>query len=161
MKVTDKLLLFIISTSFLSIGVLVYLFFYPNKFNEINLFGFYNFSVKKVVIVNPIIMQFVYAVTSYCHVIFMTFYSVILSKKVTTHLVFAWAIIWGTIDTIFEIFQLKTVTNETQDNSYLLNIFNKYFENGQFSIMDILFIWLGVISIAIIWQLIQRKTSWG
>lgn len=147
---------FLIASSSLLVGILFYLFLYPEKFRMVS-FGYIDFEPYKLHIKNEYIKFFVYSITSYVYIIFMTFYSVLITNKITTRIIYYWAIFWGVISSIFEILQNKEISSSITSNIWLFNIVNDYLEKGSFDITDILFIWLGVISTIYLWPIINTK----
>jgi hypothetical protein len=145
---------------FLLLGVMTYLFLYPNKFQVITIFSL-SFEPTKIEIKNELLLVFIYAFTSYCHAVFMPLYSVLLTQEYTNKALYFWAIFWGVVDSCFEFLQLKTA-NATQQQeaiyAWFPDRFNRYFESGKFDLSDIIFIWLGVLSVFYLWGKIKEKT---
>lgn len=132
---------FYISTAFLSFGVFLYLFAYPYKFQEINILWIWTFEPYKISVKN-IFLPTIYSLTSYCHVIFIIFFSFFLTK-VTYLSIYVWSGFWGFMDSIFEILQRKN--QEIIEIEYgFLKYIDNYFVYGNFDILDISAIWLGV-----------------
>ena len=154
-----KIKLFIIASIFLLLGVITYLFLYPNKFQVVTIL-WYSFEPSKIEINNELLLVFIYAFTSYCHAVFMPLYSVLLTQEYTNKAIYFWAIFWGVIDSCFEFLQLKTVSVTQQDAiySWFPDRFNRYFESGKFDMSDIIFIWLGVLSVFYLWSKVKEKT---
>ena len=147
---------FLIANAFLLLGIACYVFLYPHKFQIIHL-GFWTFHPPKINIENALLLNFIYAFTSYCYVVFMTFYSVLITSNLSTKAVYQWAIFWGIIASAFELLQLKTATSGAQASDvWLINKVNRYLENGHFDGMDIVFIWLGVVTAVYVWREIKR-----
>jgi len=157
--ISIKKQIFFVATFFLLLGISCYAFLYPNKFHFITL-GNWHIETYKFTLQSSLLLSFIYALTSYCHVVFMTFYSVLITDNLTTRAVIQWSVFWGVIDSIFEILQLKQRSeNATPSNFWLLNNINQYLEKGHFDSSDIAFIWLGVISAICFWWLMTRKIT--
>ena len=154
---------FFIATFFLLLGISCYAFLYPNKFHFITLgnwgsWGNWQIETYKFTLQDGLFISFIYVLTSYCHIVFMTFYSILITNNLTTRAVIQWGFFWGVIDSIFEILQLKESSENTPPaNFWLLNNINRYLENGHFDSGDLVFIWLGVASAIYFWWLITRR----
>ena len=136
--------LFWVANLFLLLGILSYLFLYPDKFKVISIFDFELFTVKKIDFQNTLLLSFVYSFTSFCHVVFMTLYGALLSKKITTQIVIKWAILWGVVDSIFEYGQYSFTFKEE-------GFIGSYFLSGVFDKTDLVAIWVGVILTSSLW----------
>ena len=137
---------FLIASLFLAIGVVCYLFIYPNKFQAFEFYGFY-FEIYKIQIGEGLILTLIYSLTSYCHAVFMTLYSISITTKLSSNIVYQWGFFWGVVDSVFEILQLiNTRDSYINFNSHIMNLAEQFFIDGTFDILDLLFIWLGVIS---------------
>lgn len=84
----------------------------------------------------------------------MPLFSILLTRASSDVAVYSWAIFWGVIDSGFELMQLKTANTEQQNFIFLWlpDNFSRYFELGKFDIYDIIFIWLGVLSVFYLWK---------
>ena len=144
---TDKIL-FLYASFFLCLGFFCYLFLYPYKFQTLSI-GTWAFQPHKIILPSSLLV-FIYSLTSYCHALFMTLFSVVISSNKTNKVLCQWGFFWGIVDSVFEILQLKTVSHtEADPNSspfVLLKTTYHYLESGSFDGTDILFIWLGVFS---------------
>lgn len=151
--------LFATATIFLFLAIMTYLFLYPDKFQMITIFS-WSFKPYKIEIESELLLGFTYAFTSYCHAVFMPLYSILLTQDYTNKSMYFWAIFWGVIDSCFELLQLKTANVTQQDAiySWFPDRFNHYFESGKFDISDIIFIWLGVLSVFYLWKIIKERT---
>ena len=128
----------------LFLGFSIYLFLYPNKFN----YG-YKLSVN-----SPWLLLIIFSITSFCHVFFMTAFSVGMSRQfITTKSIISWGFFWATIDTSFEILQ----SFEKTDFYLGDNLLSRYFNNGFFDINDIVAIWVGFVLVVIALMQILRK----
>lgn len=127
----------------LIIGILTYLFLYPNKFN----YGY------KLVINNPLILTIIYSITDLCHVYFMTAFSVASNQLINLKSIVFWGLFWASIDSVFEILQLS-------NNMHLYigsNALSHYFDSGVFDGYDILAIWMGfILAIIVLSHIIKR-----
>lgn len=146
---------------FLLLGILVYLFFYPAKFQTLTL-GIFQINVYKVEVDNPLLLGFIYAFTSYSHAVFMPIYSVLIMDQCTDKSIFFWAVLWGVVDSLFEVLQLIPVSegNLIKANTWGLERINRYFETGSFDVFDIVFIWLGVLSVFYLWKKIKEDITY-
>ena len=153
-----KIKLLITASIFLLLGIMTYLFFYPNKFQILTM-GSFQIEVYKVTIENPFFLAFIYAFTSYCHAVFMPLFSVLITQEYTDKSVYFWSFTWGVIDSCFELLQLKTISNEEISSLWIFNRFNLYFETGHFDMGDIIFIWLGVFSVIYLWRYMKDSSS--
>lgn len=154
---TLKKQVFLLASFFLVLGVACYFFLYPNKFQVVTI-GWWRIEAYKIEVSNDILLWVIYGLTSYCHIVFMTFYSLVITDNLTTKAVYQWSIFWGVVDSLFEIGQLKQASSEPSifDTWPLSNI-NHYLEAGRFDIGDILFIWLGVLSSIYFWRMLSNK----
>ena len=150
--ICSKKNVFLVATFFLLLGVFCYAFLYPNKFHSISLgewhLVFYKFNIQ-----SAFLLTVIYSLTSFCHIIFMTLYSVVITDNLTFKGVLRWSIFWGVVDSIFEVMQLKEKPeNAVSSGFWLIKKINYYLENGHFDIWDIAVIWLGVIFILLFWK---------
>lgn len=157
MKMSIRKKVFLVATFFLVLGIACYAFLYPNKFHFITL-GSWRIEAYKFNIENGILLTIVYALTSYCHIVFMTFYSILITDNLTTRAVVQWSLFWGVVDSAFEILQLKERSENSESYDFwLFNNINRYLENGHFDWGDLLFIWLGVVSVVYFWRVIHGR----
>lgn len=160
MMICSRKKIFLVATFFLFLGIACYAFFYPNKFHSISL-GDWRIEFYKLKIQSAFFLAIIYSLTSYCHIIFMTLYSVLITDNLTTKGVFRWSIFWGIVDSIFEVLQLKeSAENSVPSDYWLLNNINRYLESGHFDIWDVVVIWLGVISVIFFWRLLCKNSGY-
>lgn len=144
--------IFVVATCFLILGISCYAFIYPNKFHSISLGG-WQIELYKLEIQSKIFLAVIYTFTSFCHVVFMTFYSLSITGNMTFRGVVQWGFFWGITDSFFEIMQLKEkLENSVRSDFGLLNKVNHYLENGHFDLGDVIAIWIGVAFVIIIWH---------
>jgi len=130
----------------LFLGFSIYLFLYPNKFN----YG-YKLSIK-----SSWLLSMIFSITSFCHVFFMTMFSIAMSRQfITVKSIISWGLFWATIDTIFELLQSFEKTDFYLGN----NLLSRYFNNGFFDLNDIVAIWVGFILVVIALMHILRKNK--
>jgi hypothetical protein len=149
---------FILATVFLFLGYITYLFIYPSKFQFLTL-GSWHIKVYKIEIENEFLLEFFYAFTSYCYAIFMPFYSVFITQEYTMRAVYSWALFWGVVGSSLEILQLKIDSDVMRSiHSLLPDVFYNYVEIRTFDFFDIIFIWIGVLSVFYLWNIIKEDT---
>jgi len=148
----NKKSIFLVATFFLLLGIFCYAFLYPNKFHSINI-GHWHIVFYKLNIQNTVFLAIIYSLTSFCHIIFMTLYSVLITNNLSFRGVVKWSLFWGIVDSVFEVMQLKESTESTVLSSYwLINKINHYLGRGHFDIWDMVVIWLAVLVIILFWR---------
>ncbi|QQZ28861.1 hypothetical protein HMY34_08900 [Thiothrix subterranea] len=152
--------LLIMATICLLLGIAVYLFLYPNKFQSITIPFIGVIFPKKIMINNQTLMVFIYSFTSFLHVIFMTLFCSVISTHITPKIMMSWGVTWGVIDSVFEFYQIDGMIETTSTvHSYIMEQAINYLNLGVYNKLDIVSIWIGVLFVFLLTVFIKEDKN--